>query len=66
MSGNRGPSRSSFTPISGLPFIRLMWSSMTMMSPWAYCGFMPPQAFETISSSAPRARITRTGKVICR
>ena len=35
---------------------------MTMMSPAAYCGFMPPQALETISNSAPRARITRTGK----
>jgi len=43
-----------------------MWSSMTMMSPLAYCGFMPPQAFETINISAPKAFITRTGKVICR
>ena len=37
-----------------------------MMSPRAYCGFMPPQAFETISNSAPSALITRTGNVICR
>ena len=32
----------------------------------AKLGFKPPQAFETMSSSAPRAFITRTGKVICR
>ncbi len=33
MSGNRGPSASSLGPIKGLPFIRLMWSSMTITSP---------------------------------
>ena len=65
MSGNRSPSRSSFGPISGLSPIRLMWSSMTMMSPLAYCGFIPPQALLTISVSHPRAFITRTGKVTC-
>ncbi len=33
MSGKRGPRLSSFTPTSGLSFIRLMWSSITTMSP---------------------------------
>ncbi len=65
MSGKRGPSRSSLMPISGLSPIRLMWSSMTMMSPLANCGFIPPQALVTISRLAPRAFITRTGNVIC-
>ena len=33
MSGKRGPRRSSLMPISGLAPIRLMWSSISMMSP---------------------------------
>ena len=33
MSGKRGPRRSSLMPMSGLSPIRLMWSSMSMMSP---------------------------------
>ncbi len=65
ISGNRGPSASSFGPTSGLPGNRLMWSSMTIMSPQAYAGFIPPQAFDTMSTSAPRAFIARTGNVIC-
>ena len=36
MSGKRGPRRSSLMPTSGLLPIRLMWSSMSMMSPLAY------------------------------
>ena len=63
--GEAVPRRSSLGPISGLSPIRLMWSSMTMMSPLANCGFMPPQALLTISVSQPRAFITRTGKVTC-
>ncbi len=65
MSGKRSPRRSSFLPMSGLSPIRLIWSSMIMMSPLAYCGFMPPQALLTISTSQPSAFMTRTGKVIC-
>ena len=42
-----------------------MWSSMSMMSPLAYCGFMPPQALLTIRISQPSAFMTRTGNVIC-
>ena len=35
---------------------------MTITSPAAKFGFMPPAAFETISISMPSAFITRTGK----
>ena len=42
-----------------------MWSSMSMMSPLAHWGFMPPQALLTISTSQPSAFMTRTGNVIC-
>ena len=65
MSGKRMPRRSSFLPMSGLSPIRLMWSSMSMMSPLAHWGFMPPQALLTISTSQPMAFMTRTGNVIC-
>ena len=65
MSGKRSPSASSLGPISGLSPNKLMWSSISMMSPAAYCGFMPPQALLTMSVSQPRAFMTRTGKVIC-
>ena len=65
MSGNRGPSRSSLGPISGLSPIRLMWSVMTVMSPGAIRGFMPPTALLISRALQPRAFITRTGRVIC-
>ena len=41
--------------------MRLMWSSMTMMSPTLHWGCIPPQALDTIRISTPRAFITRTG-----
>ena len=50
--GSASPRRSSFGPMSGLSPSRLMWSSMTMRSPLAYCGFMPPQALLTIEHLA--------------
>ena len=53
MSGNRGPSRSSFGPTSGLSPSRLMWSLSSTRSPGAQSGFIPPQAFDTTSVRAP-------------
>ncbi len=44
---------SSLTPTSGLRLSRLIWSSMTMMSPHAKFGFSPPAAFETIKQFDP-------------
>ena len=65
MSGNRGPRRSSLGPIRGLTPSRLMWSSMTIRSPFSNWGFSPPAAFETIRSRQPSSFITRIGKVTC-
>ncbi len=64
MSGKRGPRESSFGPISGFMPIMLMWSSMSIRSPFPYAGLSPPQAFDTTSAFAPSARMTRTGNVI--
>ena len=38
MSGKRGPSASSFGPISGLSPIRLMWSVVTTIVPGRHVG----------------------------
>ena len=58
ISGKRRPSRSSFLPTRGLSPIKLMWSSMSIMSPLSHCGFMPPDALLTISTSHPKAFVS--------
>ena len=51
------PSRSSFGPTSGLSPSRLMWSAMSIRSPGAHSGCIPPHAFDTTSvSRAERAQ----------
>ena len=65
MSGKRGPSASSFGPMSGLSPSRLMWSAMSIRSPGVHAGCMPPHALDTTSVCAPSARSTRTGNVTC-
>ena len=53
MSGKRGPNRSSFGPTSGLPPIRLMWSSMTISAPCPNSVLMPPAALVRIRRLTP-------------
>src|SRR5882672_3373925 len=62
MSGKRGPSVSSFGPRSGFVPMKLMWSLMTMRSPFSNDGFSPPHAFVRMIVSMPQALNTRTGK----
>ena len=45
--------------------MKLMWSSMTIRSPFLWSGFSPPAALETIKSRQPSSFITRIGKVTC-
>ena len=57
MSGNRGPNRSSFGPMSGLVPIRLMWSSITISAPCENDVLMPPAALVSSSVFTPSAAI---------
>ena len=65
MSGKRGPRLSSFSPMSGLSPIRLMWSVVTSSVPAGMSGFMPPHALVMMSVRQPSALSTRTGKPTC-
>ena len=65
VAGSAGPARRRCGPISGLSPSRLMWSAISTRSPGLQSGFIPPLALETTRTSAPSARMTRTGKVTC-
>ena len=56
MSGKRGPTVSSFGPISGLNPDRLMWSEMIIRLPGPMSIFNDPAALVRIIVSMPKAR----------
>ena len=56
MSGNRGPSRSSFAPTSGFRAVKLRWSRMATRSPGASPSPRPPAALVSSTDFAPCER----------
>jgi len=64
ISGNRGPISSSLGPISGLSPSKLMWSEMSMTSPFLKSGLSAPAAFDTRTIHTEIFHHAN-GKVIC-
>ena len=62
--GKRGPTASSFGPVSGLKPSRLMWSDEATRLPGPASGRSEPAAFVSTSISAPSALSVRIGVVI--